>query len=78
MANAGLQNPQRVRLDQRSVRAGCVLMTVQQRGYSGAADPKLWIYSYRRAGSAWVWTRRDSGEVKCADIRYWGGRGERC
>lgn len=36
------------------VRAGCVLMTVQHRGYSGAADPKLCFYSYRPDGSAWV------------------------
>lgn len=73
MTNAGLQNSQWARLGQLSARAGCVLMTVQHRGYSGAADPKLCFYSYRPDGSAWVCVRgRDDSEMKCVEIRYWG------
>lgn len=43
----------RPRLGEPPGRAGCVLMTAQQRGYSGVAEPKLQFYSYRRAGSEW-------------------------
>lgn len=51
-------------------------MTVQQRGYSGVADPKLCFYSYRRAGSEWsresTPVKMDNSEMKCVKIKYWG------
>lgn len=75
MTNAGLLNSQWGRLGPLSVRAACVLMTVQHRGYSGAADPKLCFYSYRPDGSAWVCAGEgQQGSEVCKDQILGGER----